>query len=80
MHNFQAMSESFLEVGAGWCVSDGEELIEKVSMLLGNRGLLESMGVRAKHFVQENQGALDRVMERLASILEKRETTGASQG
>ena len=61
-HNFELMSESILISGGGIRVQNGEELCDAVKRLLPDAGLRESVGKRAKAFVVENRGALDRVV------------------
>ncbi|MBW2708315.1 MAG: 3-deoxy-D-manno-octulosonic acid transferase [Deltaproteobacteria bacterium] len=61
-HNFELMSESILKTGGGFRVQDGAELYDVMERLLSDSALRERMGGRAKSFVVENRGALERVM------------------
>ena len=77
-HNFVAMSEALEERGAAWRVADGKALIERMTTLLEHRQERERMGALAKRFVQENRGAVGRVLEVVESLLDKQETKGRS--
>jgi len=66
IHNFVAMSESLKETGGGWRVEDGQELFNRMEMLLSNPEIRDDMGVRAEQFVRINGGALDRVLPFIA--------------
>jgi 3-deoxy-D-manno-octulosonic-acid transferase len=70
MHNFVTMSEALVEAGAGWRVPDEKALGEKVTILLEEQHLRDRMGKRARRFVQDNQGALEGVMQRVALYVE----------
>ena len=61
-HNFESMSESILKIGGGIRVQDGAELYDAMERLLSDSALCERMGGRAKSFVDENRGAIERVM------------------
>lgn len=60
------MSESLKETGGGWRVEDGQELFNRMEMLLSNPEIRDDMGVRAEQFVRINGGALDRVLPFIA--------------
>lgn len=71
MHNFVYMSESLREAGGGWQVKDGDELYERMVMLLSDPEKRAEMGRLAKEFVENNRGALDRVVSFIADSLEQ---------
>jgi 3-deoxy-D-manno-octulosonic-acid transferase len=56
------MSESLTEAGGGWRVEDGEELFDRMKMLLSDPEKRDNMGRLAREFVERNRGALDRVL------------------
>jgi 3-deoxy-D-manno-octulosonic-acid transferase len=66
-HNFVAMSEALIETGGGWRVKDGKELYAAMHTLLKDPDKLNRMGRSAKEFIEENQGALKRVMSYIAA-------------
>lgn len=61
-HNFVVMSESLVEAGGGWRVSDGEGLFRAMKTLLTDPGVCLDMGEHARAFVEKNRGALERVV------------------
>ncbi len=61
-HNFERMSESILQAGGGVRVQDESELCDAMKRLLTDTGLRRQMGRRAKAFVAENRGAMERVL------------------
>lgn len=61
--NFVSMSEALLEVGGGWRVRDGNELHEAMKALLEDAEMRTRMGGLAKAFVENNRGALKRVVD-----------------
>jgi 3-deoxy-D-manno-octulosonic-acid transferase len=65
-HNFVSMSESLTEAGGGWRVEDGEELFDRMKMLLSDPEKRDNMGRLAREFVERNRGALDRVLSFIA--------------
>jgi len=60
--NFVSMSEALLEAGGGWRVRDGDELHEAMKTLLEDAEMRVRMGGLAKAFVENNRGALKRVV------------------
>jgi 3-deoxy-D-manno-octulosonic-acid transferase len=68
-HNFVQMSQLILEIGGGRCVADGEALFETMKEILSDPKLPDSMGRRAKKFVDLNKGALGRVMKYIDNYL-----------
>jgi 3-deoxy-D-manno-octulosonic-acid transferase len=69
MQNFQLMSRLLVEAGGGTIVNDEEELLTVIHRLLSEPQKRETMGQKAKAFVQGNRGALDRVLGRIDSLL-----------
>jgi 3-deoxy-D-manno-octulosonic-acid transferase len=56
------MSESLIDAGGGWQVNNGEDLYEAMNKLMEDTELQHRMGRLAKEFVDNNQGALGRVV------------------
>ena len=61
--NFVSMSEALLEAGGGWRVRDGNELHEAMKTLLDDVAMRVRMGGLAKTFVENNRGALKKVVD-----------------
>jgi 3-deoxy-D-manno-octulosonic-acid transferase len=57
------MSEALLKAGGGWRVRDGDELHEAIKTLLEDAEMRARMGGLAKAFVENNRGALKRVVD-----------------
>jgi 3-deoxy-D-manno-octulosonic-acid transferase len=72
MQNFREMAARFLAASAALQVQNGEELGKAWLRLLENAALRESMGRAASQIVDENRGATDRAIARVAAILERR--------
>jgi 3-deoxy-D-manno-octulosonic-acid transferase len=68
-HNFVLMSQLLVEAGGGKRVEDGEALFETMKEMLGDPKISESMGRRAREFVESNKGALGRVIECIENYL-----------
>ncbi|MBN1830572.1 MAG: 3-deoxy-D-manno-octulosonic acid transferase [Deltaproteobacteria bacterium] len=68
-HNFVQMSQLIVEAGGGRDVADGEALFETMQEILSDPKLSDSMGRRAREFVELNKGALGRVMEYIDNYL-----------
>jgi 3-deoxy-D-manno-octulosonic-acid transferase len=64
-YNFVQMSQLLIEAGGGRRVQDGEDLFETVKALLSDPEQSNTMGQKAKAFVETSRGALGRVMENL---------------
>lgn len=62
LFNFKEISRLMLERGAARRVTDTEGLISTVVELLGDANLRHRIGEQAKAVVDENRGALDRLM------------------
>ena len=64
MFNFEEISQLVVEAKAGLCVSDSEQLAEKVSDLIKHPNLRDQMGCNGLDLIEQHKGALDEV-ERL---------------
>jgi 3-deoxy-D-manno-octulosonic-acid transferase len=62
-HNFVDMSESLVAAGGGWRVEDSDALLAAMNRLAADERLRTKMGERAREFVHDNRGALDRVLK-----------------
>jgi 3-deoxy-D-manno-octulosonic-acid transferase len=69
-HNFTTMSRLLIGYGGGIMVAGESELFHVMAELLGQKRKREQMGRRARQFVKQNQGAVDRVMEILKPYIE----------
>ena len=69
-HNFTTMSRLLIRYGGGIMVAGESELFHVMAELLGQNSKREQMGKRARQFVKQNQGAVDRVMEILKPYIE----------
>ena len=69
-YNFFTLSELMIKYNAGKMVADESELLNVMSELLAQKSKREEIGKRAKEFVEQNQGALARVMGILAPYIE----------
>ena len=70
-HNFVLMSQLLIEAGAGKRVRDGEELLETMKGLLSDPERSNRMGRKARVFVENNRGALKRVMGHIETYLDE---------
>jgi len=70
-HNFQMLSEGLLESGGGLRIKDGEDLFQKIKMLLLDKEFANAMGGKARQFVVKNNGAVDRVLEHIGGYINK---------
>ena len=68
--DFDLMSELLIEAGGGMRVRNPEELFVIISELLKDEQKRRQIGMKAKAFVELNQGALKRVMDHLKVYLE----------
>ena len=68
--NFDAMSRLMIDCGGGRRVHDESELLHVMEGLLGRANERQYIGKRAKEFVEQNQGALERVMALLEPYIE----------
>jgi 3-deoxy-D-manno-octulosonic-acid transferase len=62
--NYQKFREAreLVELNAGFTVSNGRELGEKITDFLVNRELLEQTGNKAKEYVADNRGATENIL------------------
>jgi 3-deoxy-D-manno-octulosonic-acid transferase len=70
MQNFRDAAAQLLSAGAAVEVASGEELSRVWSRLLEDQSRGEQMGRAARELVEQNRGATERALERIASILE----------
>jgi 3-deoxy-D-manno-octulosonic-acid transferase len=63
------MSQLLVESGGGRRVADGEALFETMKEILSDPKISDSMGRRAREFVESNKGALGRVIEYIENYL-----------
>ncbi len=71
--NFAWMAEALSHSGGGIRVKDAGELKESVSKLLESQALRREVGRAALCFVKENEGALDRILNYIDTILKRKE-------
>ena len=69
--NFVLMSQLLIEAGGGRRVRDGEDLFETVKALLSDPAKSNSMGRKAKKFVETSRGAVGRVMGNIKGCLDE---------
>ncbi len=69
--DFDLMSELLIEAGGGWRVNDGGELFDAIEILLRDGEKRTKMGRLAKQFVEENRGALDRIMSYVGAYIDE---------
>jgi len=72
-HNFVAMAEALVEGGGGNRVNDGNELFDVMGMLLKDPDKQTRMGGLAKRFVENNRGAVERVVSYIGLSFRDRE-------
>jgi len=68
-HNFVEMAASLAAAGGGREVADEEALYAVLRHLLGQPRECEALGLAARRFVTANQGALERVLAVIATLL-----------
>ena len=68
-HNFVQMSQLIVETGGGRRVADGKALFVTMKEILSDPKISESMGQRAREFVELNKGALGRVMDYIENYI-----------
>jgi 3-deoxy-D-manno-octulosonic-acid transferase len=69
MENFRDAALQFLNAGAGAQVPSGEKLGKFWVRLIRDAAACERMGRAARKLVEQNRGATERVLERIAAIL-----------
>ena len=70
MENFREMAATFLAAGAGIQVSSAEELGSAWRGLLADRERAALMGAAARELVEQNRGATQRVLDRIALLID----------
>jgi 3-deoxy-D-manno-octulosonic-acid transferase len=68
--DFDLMSQLLIEAGGGQRVRDGKELYDAMKMILTDPEMRIRMGRHAKEFVDENRGALGRVVSRIDGYMD----------
>ncbi len=79
MENYSSAAATLMRLGAAMEVKNGEELAVVLSDLLGCPEKLAEMGRNAKAFVLENQGAVDRNLEVIETLLGSSESVQRAQ-
>ncbi|HIG78815.1 MAG TPA: 3-deoxy-D-manno-octulosonic acid transferase [Cycloclasticus sp.] len=69
VHNFTEISERLLAVKAAIQVEDKEQLAEQVISLLEHSEKRDEMGVAGRAFVEQNQGAVNKVAKRIGELI-----------
>ncbi len=69
-YNFTTMAELMIKNRGGKMVADESELLNVMGELLAQKGKRNEAGKKAKEFVEQNQGALARVMRILEPYIE----------
>ncbi len=72
MHNFVRVTELLANSQAVEVVNNEDELVEAVIHLLDNASKRESMGAKAKQVVEQNKGALGRLLKAIESLWAQR--------
>jgi 3-deoxy-D-manno-octulosonic-acid transferase len=70
MFNFAEIAERLMESGGGQGIADGDELAERVARLLSEPETRREIGGRGSAFVNANRGAMARVADLLAGLLQ----------
>jgi 3-deoxy-D-manno-octulosonic-acid transferase len=70
MQNFREMAATFLDAGASICVNSGEELGAAWRKLAGDPEHAARMGAAAREVVDRNRGATQRVLARIAGVID----------
>lgn len=68
-HNFDLMSRLLIQAGGGLRVQDSDDLYSAINDLLIDSKKLETMGQRARHFVEAHRGALQRILNAIGDCL-----------
>jgi 3-deoxy-D-manno-octulosonic-acid transferase len=72
MENFAEIAGKLVSGGGAWQVTSAAELETAVDRLLGDPQLREQMGRRAVEVVRENLGAVERTVEMVLEVLQRR--------
>ena len=75
LFNFVTISELLTQAKGATIVQTPEALLKAVAHLLQNKEARRIQGQNAKKVVEENKGALDKLMDLIALTLTKTETT-----
>jgi 3-deoxy-D-manno-octulosonic-acid transferase len=69
VEDFKTMAELILEAGGGIQVQDPQQLLRAVLDLVSQPEKRNAIGVKARQFVESNQGAVARVMAEIFEVL-----------
>lgn len=69
MENFSFLAHRFLDTGAAQVVNEGKDLVNM--FLFNNQASLDEMGHKAKNTLNSLQGATEKTMEAIESLMEK---------
>jgi len=70
MDNFRDAAQLFLKSGAGIEVKDAADLAAAWEKLLSNQEEAARMGTAARQLLEESRGATERVLHRIAGIIQ----------
>ena len=69
-HNFREITAELIAAGGGLRVADSEALATALSRLFNDPALAQDQGQKARAFVEANRGAVERVTQLIASLME----------
>jgi len=79
MRDFPDVSRLLIEAGGAIQVQNAAELLEHCRRLLVDRGLAETMGMRARSVVDEHRGASAAIVAEVEAFLKAREARGRKE-
>lgn len=68
--NFKEIAEKIIERGAGFMVKDGNELFERIKMVLEDKILRENMGKEGIKLIEEQKEVMKKTKDAILQILE----------
>ena len=71
LYNTQDIADKFSKVGASIVVDDGEQLGAAISRLFADQKTADEVGKRGFELVQQNRGALSRLLELIEPLMKK---------
>jgi 3-deoxy-D-manno-octulosonic-acid transferase len=75
-HNFSDISALLQRNGVAWVVTDTDQLVNRVNLLLTDKKLRDDAGDKGRKLVEANRGSIHRLMEILHPYLKKNKTSG----
>lgn len=69
MHNFRDMADQFLKQEASLMIKNKRQLKNQIESLLKNRSKMIEMGNRASLLIEENKGAVNRIIEEIKNTI-----------